>query len=101
MSQDRREDQPANDQLPERPLPRLPMLAMGRAVRPHVDARWTDWRRLLLSVAKVEGVDLTIPLFDVPDDAVQDGNGYEIGLRALGVAAGEVVASSTARGGER
>lgn len=47
----------------------------------YADARWTDWSRMLLSVAKVEQATLTTPLVDI-GDAVRDGNDYEIELRS-------------------
>ncbi|HMV70171.1 MAG TPA: hypothetical protein PKA64_25240, partial [Myxococcota bacterium] len=47
----------------------------------YVDARWTDWRRMLLSVARVEQATLTTPLVDL-GDVIRDGNDYALDLRA-------------------
>lgn len=52
------------------------------------DFRWTDWRGLLLSVARIADADLTTPLFDL-DDAIRDGNAHDLVVRStLGVRVG-------------
>jgi hypothetical protein len=47
----------------------------------YADARWTDWRGMLLSVAQLESARLTTPLFDL-NDAIRDGNDYQLNLRS-------------------
>jgi hypothetical protein len=47
----------------------------------YADVRWTDWRRMLLSVAQLESATLTTPLFDL-NDAIRDGNDYDLTLRS-------------------
>lgn len=44
------------------------------------DVRWTNWRRMLLSVARVQDATLTTPLFDL-GDVIVDGNDHEVQLR--------------------
>lgn len=46
----------------------------------YVDARWTDWRKLMLSVARIEEATLTTPLFDL-GDTIRDGNAFRVFMR--------------------
>jgi hypothetical protein len=46
-----------------------------------IDARWTDWRGMVMSVARIEDASLTTPLVDV-GDAIRDGNDHEVTLRS-------------------
>lgn len=60
---------------------------LGDFLRASADARWTDWRGMLLSVASIGDTEVTTPLFDLDD--VRDGNAYRVGLRSTwGVRAG-------------
>jgi len=46
----------------------------------YADGRWTDWRKLVLNVARAEDTTITSPLIDI-DDNITDGNAYGILVR--------------------
>jgi len=62
--------------------------ALGLAYKKHeilsgyVDVRWTDWRGMLLNVARLEYAEIESPLVSL-DDTVHDGNEYEVQLRSV------------------
>jgi len=46
------------------------------------DARWTDWRGMVLNVARVESMSITSPLVDLEADVI-DGNNHTLVLRSV------------------
>ncbi len=57
----------------------------------YADARWTDWRRMRISVAQLSAATVTAPLLDL-DDSVVDGNPVSYTMRSVwGVHAGAEV----------
>lgn len=53
----------------------------ANALTIYADGRFTDWRGLVLNVARVSSADLSSPLVDL-DDAIEDGNPYSITVRS-------------------
>ncbi len=49
----------------------------------YADLRWTRWRSMVLNVARIEYLTVDAPLVDVPDDAVSDGNQFEVSFASV------------------
>lgn len=52
----------------------------ANALTVYADARWTDWRGMVLNVARLTRADLTTPLFDI-DGKLTDGNAHQFVTR--------------------
>ncbi|MEZ4319837.1 MAG: hypothetical protein R3F61_20160 [Myxococcota bacterium] len=48
----------------------------------YAEGRWSDWRRLVLNVARVEDAVITSPLVDI-DENIVDGNAYGLLVRPV------------------
>ncbi|MEZ4236449.1 MAG: outer membrane protein transport protein [Myxococcota bacterium] len=48
----------------------------------YADVRWTDWRGLVLNVARVEQAELASPFVSIDDGTIRDGNDYTVTVRA-------------------
>jgi long-subunit fatty acid transport protein len=48
----------------------------------YVDLRWTDWRGLVLNVARLESAELTSPFVSIDEGAIRDGNDYTVTVRS-------------------
>ena len=46
------------------------------------DAKWTDWSKMQLNVAKLDSAELTSPFINI-DDVIRDGNQYQVVLRPV------------------
>ncbi|MCB9688886.1 MAG: outer membrane protein transport protein [Alphaproteobacteria bacterium] len=53
----------------------------ANALTVYADTRWTDWRGLVLNVARLETASLTSPFLDL-NDTIVDGNSYDLVLRS-------------------
>ncbi|MEQ1502494.1 MAG: hypothetical protein ABMB14_09690, partial [Myxococcota bacterium] len=48
----------------------------------YLDGRWTDWRGLVLNVARLDEASLTSPFVSIDDAAIHDGNPYTIVVKS-------------------
>ena len=65
-----------------------PVLNLGIAYRTdqtfsaYADARWTNWRKMIINVARLSEPDVQSPLVNL-DDQIVDGNDYSYDLRSV------------------